>query len=91
MPEASEEVEAIGKHREQWSTEARGKQLARELVARGDAAADFPFLGRMIPEFQVENLREVLEQGFRVMYEVFLDRIEIFGVVHSRQDILQRD
>ena len=41
----------------------------------------------MIPEFQMEHLREVLEQGFRILYEVFPDRIEVFGVVSSRQDV----
>lgn len=41
----------------------------------------------MIPEFQSQRLREVLEQGYRILYQVFEDRIEVFGVVHSRQDV----
>lgn len=41
----------------------------------------------MIPDFQMDHLREVLEQGFRIMYEVFPDRIEVFGVVSSRRDV----
>ena len=48
---------------------------------------EFPRAGRRIPEFQVEYLREVLEQGYRIMYEVFVDRVEVFGIVSSRQDI----
>jgi hypothetical protein len=41
----------------------------------------------MIPEFQMEHLREVIEQGYRIVYEVFEDRIEVFGVVSARADV----
>ena len=40
-----------------------------------------------MPEFQVEQLREVLEQGLRICYEVLPDRVEVLGVVSSRQDL----
>lgn len=42
----------------------------------------------MLPEFQMEHLREVIEQDFRGMYEVFDDRIEVFGVVSAQRDVL---
>ena len=57
------------------------------MIARADQIADFPRSGRKIPEFQAEHLRGVLEQGYRIMYEVFPDRIEVFGVISSRQDL----
>ena len=40
-----------------------------------------------MPEFQMEHLREVLEQGFRICYEVLPERLEVFGVVSSRRDL----
>ena len=46
----------------------------------------FPGSGRMIPEFQMEHLRELLEQEFRLLYEVFHDRVEVFGVVPANRD-----
>lgn len=45
----------------------------------------------MIPEFQMDRLREVIEEGFRLMYEVFDDRVEVFGVVSARQDVFGED
>lgn len=39
----------------------------------------------------MESLREVLEQGYRILYEVFPDRVEIFGVISSRQELVRRD
>lgn len=64
-----------------------GQRLEAALIARADQIADFPRSGRKIPEFQAEHLREVLEQGYRIMYEVFPNRIEVFGVISSRQDL----
>jgi hypothetical protein len=50
--------------------------------------------GFTVPQLRPDNpgipdghLREVLEQGYRIMYEVFEDRIEVFGVVSSRKDV----
>ena len=40
----------------------------------------------MIPEFQMPHLREVIEQGYRIFYEVLEDHIEVFGVVSARAD-----
>ncbi|MBE0611321.1 MAG: hypothetical protein IH609_18205 [Dehalococcoidia bacterium] len=57
--------------------------------ARGQQLAEFPWSGRVIPEFQTEHLREVLEQGFRILYEVFPDRIEVFGMISSRRNLAE--
>ena len=89
MPDAVIDVEAIADQRTAWSTEERGTGLARDIVARGQQLSEFPRSGRVIPEFQTEHLREVLEQGFRILYEVFPDRIEVFGVISSRRNLAE--
>ena len=91
MPDASAEVEAISARRADWSTAESAGQLADDIVRRGRQLSDFPRSGRIIPEFQLQNLREVLEQGYRILYEVFPDRVEIFGVISSRQDLVRPD
>lgn len=87
MPDAVAEVEAIAARRAGWATEESGIRLARDIVGRGHQLGEFPWSGRVIPEFQSEHLREVLEQGYRILYEVFSDRVEVFGVISSRQDL----
>ena len=86
LPEALEDVAAIEADRANWST-ASADRLSAALFDRSVQIADYPQSGRMIPGFQLPRLREVLEQGFRIMYEVFPDRIEVFGVVHARRDV----
>ncbi len=63
MPDAVIDVEAIAVRRTAWSTQESGIGLAQEIVARGQQLATFPWSGRVIPEFQIEHLREILEQG----------------------------
>lgn len=43
-----------------WSEES-ARALRAAIIERGEQIAEFPQSGRMIPEFQVEQLREVLE------------------------------
>jgi plasmid stabilization system protein ParE len=83
---ARKQLDGIVRDREGWSEDS-ARALRAAIVDRGDQVARFPRSGRMIPDFQMDHLREVLEQGFRIMYEVFPDRIEVFGVVHARRDV----
>ena len=40
------------------------------LLDRAEQAAKFPQSGRMVPEYQDENLREMIEGNYRIVYEV---------------------
>lgn len=43
-----------------------------------------PFVGRMVPEFQKENIRELIEGNYRIIYRIKSDaRIDIITVHHS--------
>ncbi len=83
---ARDHLDQITDDRAEWSVDS-ARRLRAALLSRGAQLATFPRSGRMIPDFQMEHLREVLEQDFRIMYEVFPDRVEVFGVVSSRRDV----
>ncbi|WP_423824521.1 type II toxin-antitoxin system RelE/ParE family toxin [Salinibacter ruber] len=44
-------------------------------------------MGRRVPEVDHESLRELIVEGYRVLYQLREERIEIITVVHSRQDL----
>lgn len=49
-----------------------------------DILQTFPFVGRMVPEFQDENIRELIRVKYRIVYLVLNeDRIDILTVHHS--------
>lgn len=87
---ARADLRAIREGRAQYSEDS-ATELAFALIRRLRQIRDFPASGRMVPELQHPNLREVLEQGFRILYEVFPDRVEVFGIVSSRQQLAPDD
>jgi toxin ParE1/3/4 len=64
---------------------ARDKpQAARRFVARLQArarrVAKFPRSGRLVPEFRREDVREVIEGNYRIVYRVTRVSIEVLTV-----------
>jgi len=47
-------------------------------------------MGREVPEFADQQLREVLFQNYRVVYRIARDvkMVEIIAVVHASRDLL---
>lgn len=57
------------------------------LVRRVELLRDLPEQGRVVPEWHEPSVREVLHEPYRVIYEVFNDRIEILTLSHFRQGL----
>jgi toxin ParE1/3/4 len=47
------------------------------LVERVELLCEFPKQSRLVPEWGDPTLREVFHEPYRVVYEVFVDRVEI--------------
>jgi plasmid stabilization system protein ParE len=80
------DLDAIGEYFERTS-----RQYARSIVARLYAApeglSDHPELGRVVPELEVGHIREIVREGYRVVYVVTDDLVEVLAVLHGRQDL----
>lgn len=46
------------------------KRVGHSLVAQLRRLEDFPRIGRVVPEFQIETLREIIHKPYRVVYQV---------------------
>lgn len=42
-----------------------------ELIALAETAGDFPQMGRLVPEFEDQCLREIIKHPYRIIYELF--------------------
>lgn len=51
----------------------------------------FPFSGHVLPEIPLAARREIPYRGFRVIYRLRPDAIEILRVAHARRDLRPRD
>lgn len=48
---------------------------------------DSPDSGRIIPEAEDESLKEIIVQGYRIMYRCEADRVLILAVMHGRRNV----
>jgi len=64
---------------------ARG--LARKVLDATRRLSRFPLHGRKVPEFNDEEIREILVSSYRVIYEVQDRRILVTAVIHGKRTL----
>ena len=59
--------------------------MVDRLTNRSEQIASFPLSGRVVPEYEAPDVREVIERPYRIIYRIKPDQIDILAVVHSAQ------
>jgi plasmid stabilization system protein ParE len=62
-----------------------GERLVREMVAQVERLADYPESGRVVPEFDLAPLREIIHPPFRIVYRLDGDRVRVVRVWRSER------
>jgi toxin ParE1/3/4 len=65
-------------------------RIVDRLTKRSIQIAAFPFSGRMVPEYELNEVREVIEGSYRIIYLIKEEegRIEVLAVIHSSREEL---
>jgi plasmid stabilization system protein ParE len=63
------------------------RRFGQKVVLATRRLTQFPESGRMIPEAEDEVLREIIVQGYRVMYRLETNRVLILAVMHGSRDV----
>ena len=63
------------------------REFAERVFGTTDRLADFPLSGRAVPETEDKNIREVIVQGYRIMYSVEASCILILAVMHGSRNL----
>ena len=66
------------------------EQTVERIVARLEQARVHPRSGRVVPEFPQDDLRELVEPPYRIIYRIRPDAVEVLAIVHGRQDVRER-
>lgn len=63
----------------------RAMSFGYQLISETDRLQTFPRLGRLVPEYQNEDLREIILRPYRIVYRLNHERklCEIVRVWHS--------
>jgi toxin ParE1/3/4 len=65
---------------EEKSVPQVGRRFVKEILDRIETLTDNPSIGRVVPEFDTDNIRELIHKPFRVVYlressSIFIIRI----------------
>jgi toxin ParE1/3/4 len=66
---------------------AYAKRMVDRLTRRSQKIGNFPLSGRSVPEYEMEQIREVIEGPYRIIYYINVDQIDVLAVFHGARDI----
>ncbi len=81
-PEAIEDIESIADYiarDSMWYARA----VTTRLIEIAETIPDHPLLGRVVPEFGREEIRERIVFSYRLVYRIETQRIVILAVIHG--------
>lgn len=58
-------------------------RLSNKLLDKVDVLINFPHSGRVVPEFNQESLREIIEGNYRIIYQILPTQVRIVRIHHS--------
>jgi len=61
--------------------------MVDKITSRTEQIATFPLSGRIVPEFNVGQLRELFERPYRIIYHIRPNRIEVIAVIHMSRHL----
>ena len=65
------------------------KRIVDRLTRRSKQIAVFLLSGRKVPEFEMDQIREVIEGLYRIIYHMKPDQLEIIAVLHGARNSFQ--
>jgi toxin ParE1/3/4 len=64
-------------------------RIVDRLTRRSQQIADFPLSGRRVSEYDADDIREVIESPYRIIYHLKPDQVDVIAVIHCARDILR--
>jgi toxin ParE1/3/4 len=67
------------------------RRIVDQLTSRSKQIANFPFSGRMVYEYELHEVRELIEGSYRIIYLIKdqQEQIEIIAVINSSRERLK--
>ena len=87
---ALSQLEAIRDYLSQTSP-GYARRFVERLVNRSEQVAAFPRSGRMVPEYEIDEVRQVVESSYRLIYLIKEDQVEILAVIHTSRKRLPQE
>ncbi len=66
------------------------RSVISDIYEAGNRIKEFPEKGRIVPEIGKQNIREIFNGNYRIIYKIESKRIAILTVRHMRQEIKKK-
>lgn len=63
--------------------------MVDRITSRSIQIANHPMSGRSVPEYELPQIREVIEFPYRIIYHIKPDRIDVIAVLHGARNDLR--
>jgi addiction module RelE/StbE family toxin len=60
-----------------------GKRMVDRITRRSEQIAEQPLSGRKVQEYNAEDIRELIEKPYRIIYRIKQDQIDVVAVIHG--------
>ncbi len=61
------------------------RRMVDRITRRSEQISTQPLSGRKVPEYEAEDIRELVEKPYRIIYRVKQDQIDVLAVIHGAQ------
>jgi len=83
-PRAADDLEAIAQHISLDSI-AYSKAVVKTILDITRKLSHFPLSGRIVPEFNDENIREWFAYTYRIIYRIDNNVVTVASIIHGRR------
>ena len=66
------------------------KRVIDIITRRSEQIAIFPMSGRSVPEYEADDIREIIQNPYRIIYRIKPDQIDVLAVIHCAQLLPER-
>ena len=85
-PRALADLDAAGDYIAK-SSDAYARAFVRRVFAATDSLMAQPYLGAVVPEYELRDLREIQHQSYRILYRLRGDDVEVVAVIHGARQM----
>ena len=68
-------------------SETYAANFVESVLSAVEQLSEFPRMGRIVPEADVPDIRELIFRGYRIIYHVHQSAIHILAVIHGYRDL----
>ena len=84
------QLEAIRDYLSRTSPEY-ARRVVERLVNRSERIAAFPRSGLAVPEYEIDEVRQVIESSYRLIYLIKENQVEVLAVIHTSRGGLPQE